>query len=62
MTRKSSPHPLPEQWHERSIGEICPSTGRRIQKVRAEEDRTVELPKPVTQEVADEFNRLFGRG
>jgi hypothetical protein len=24
--------------------------------------RTVELPKPVTQEVADLFNRLFGRG
>jgi hypothetical protein len=24
--------------------------------------RTVELPKPVTPEVADEFNRLFGRG
>jgi hypothetical protein len=24
--------------------------------------RTVELPKPVTQEVADQFNRLFGRG
>jgi hypothetical protein len=24
--------------------------------------RTVELPKPVTAEVADEFNRLFGRG
>jgi hypothetical protein len=23
--------------------------------------RTVELPKPVTQEVADLFNRLFGR-
>jgi hypothetical protein len=23
--------------------------------------RTVELPKPVTQEVADQFNRLFGR-
>jgi len=23
--------------------------------------RTVELPKPVTQEVADSFNRLFGR-
>ena len=23
--------------------------------------RTVELPKPVTQETADEFNRLFGR-
>lgn len=24
--------------------------------------RTVELPKPVTREVADLFNRLFGRG
>ena len=24
--------------------------------------RTVELPKPVTAEVADLFNRLFGRG
>lgn len=24
--------------------------------------RTVELPRPVTPEVADEFNRLFGRG
>jgi hypothetical protein len=24
--------------------------------------RTVELPKPVTPEVADTFNRLFGRG
>ena len=24
--------------------------------------RTVELPQPVTQEVADLFNRLFGRG
>jgi hypothetical protein len=24
--------------------------------------RTVELPKPVTPEVADLFNRLFGRG
>ena len=24
--------------------------------------RTVELPRPVTQEVADLFNRLFGRG
>jgi len=24
--------------------------------------RTVELPEPVTQEVADLFNRLFGRG
>jgi hypothetical protein len=24
--------------------------------------RTIELPKPVTQEVADVFNRLFGRG
>jgi hypothetical protein len=24
--------------------------------------RTVELPKPVTDEVADKFNRLFGRG
>lgn len=23
--------------------------------------RTIELPKPVTQEVADRFNRLFGR-
>ena len=23
--------------------------------------RTVELPKPVTQEAADQFNRLFGR-
>jgi hypothetical protein len=23
--------------------------------------RTVELPKPVTQEVADQFNHLFGR-
>jgi hypothetical protein len=23
--------------------------------------RTIELPKPVTQEVADTFNRLFGR-
>ena len=23
--------------------------------------RTVELPKPVTPEVADQFNRLFGR-
>jgi hypothetical protein len=23
--------------------------------------RTVELPKPVTQEVANQFNRLFGR-
>jgi hypothetical protein len=23
--------------------------------------RTIELPKPVTQEVADLFNRLFGR-
>lgn len=23
--------------------------------------RTVELPRPVTPEVADEFNRLFGR-
>jgi hypothetical protein len=23
--------------------------------------RTVELPKPVTQETADDFNRLFGR-
>lgn len=23
--------------------------------------RTIELPKPVTQEVADQFNRLFGR-
>lgn len=23
--------------------------------------RTVELPKPVTQEVADRFNELFGR-
>jgi len=23
--------------------------------------RTVELPKPVTQESADQFNRLFGR-
>jgi hypothetical protein len=23
--------------------------------------RTVELPKPVTQEVADRFNQLFGR-
>lgn len=24
--------------------------------------RTVELPKPVTPEVAETFNRLFGRG
>jgi len=24
--------------------------------------RTVELPKPVTPEVAEQFNRLFGRG
>jgi hypothetical protein len=24
--------------------------------------RTVELPKPVTAEVADQFNQLFGRG
>jgi hypothetical protein len=24
--------------------------------------RTVELPKPVTPDVADAFNRLFGRG
>jgi hypothetical protein len=24
--------------------------------------RTVELPQPVTPEVADQFNRLFGRG
>src|SRR5437870_676234 len=24
--------------------------------------RTVELPKPVTNEVAEQFNRLFGRG
>ena len=24
--------------------------------------RTVELPRPVTQEMADLFNRLFGRG
>jgi hypothetical protein len=24
--------------------------------------RTVELPKPVTPDVADTFNRLFGRG
>jgi hypothetical protein len=24
--------------------------------------RTIELPKPVTAEVADLFNRLFGRG
>ena len=24
--------------------------------------RTVELPKPVTQDVADLFNQLFGRG
>jgi len=24
--------------------------------------RTVELPKPVTPEVAEAFNRLFGRG
>lgn len=24
--------------------------------------RTVELPEPVTPEVADAFNRLFGRG
>ena len=24
--------------------------------------RTVELPRPVTPEVADAFNRLFGRG
>ena len=24
--------------------------------------RTVELPKPVTAEVAESFNRLFGRG
>jgi hypothetical protein len=24
--------------------------------------RTVELPRPVTSEVADEFNRVFGRG
>lgn len=24
--------------------------------------KTVELPKPVTQEVADLFNKLFGRG
>jgi hypothetical protein len=23
--------------------------------------RTVELPKPVTQDVADQFNQLFGR-
>jgi hypothetical protein len=24
--------------------------------------RTVELPEPVTQDIADRFNRLFGRG
>jgi hypothetical protein len=24
--------------------------------------RTIELPKPVTAEVAERFNRLFGRG
>ena len=24
--------------------------------------RTVELPRPVTQDVADQFNQLFGRG
>jgi hypothetical protein len=24
--------------------------------------RTVELPKPITPEVAEQFNRLFGRG
>jgi hypothetical protein len=24
--------------------------------------RTVELPRPVTDEMADQFNRLFGRG
>jgi hypothetical protein len=24
--------------------------------------RTIELPRPVTEEVADLFNRLFGRG
>jgi hypothetical protein len=24
--------------------------------------RTVELPKPVTQDVTDQFNQLFGRG
>lgn len=24
--------------------------------------RTIELPKPVTSEVAERFNRLFGRG
>jgi hypothetical protein len=29
---------------------------------RDKRHRTVELPKPVTQEVADLFNRLFGRG
>jgi len=23
--------------------------------------RTIELPKPVTKEIADQFNRLFGR-
>lgn len=29
---------------------------------RDKRHRTVELPKPVTQDVADLFNRLFGRG
>jgi hypothetical protein len=24
--------------------------------------RTIELPEPVTTDVSDEFNRLFGRG
>ncbi|AWM41117.1 hypothetical protein GobsT_02750 [Gemmata obscuriglobus] len=28
---------------------------------RDPQHRTVELPKPVTPEVADRFNRLFGR-
>jgi hypothetical protein len=29
---------------------------------RDKRHRTIELPKPVTQEVAELFNRLFGRG
>ena len=37
----------------------------RVHNTRSGRDklhRTVELPKPVTQDVADLFNRLFGRG
>ena len=37
----------------------------RMHNTRTRRDklhRTVELPKPVTDEVAERFNRVFGRG